>query len=240
MLESALLNVEAFYVTFPIMALPRRIPWPFTYRRFKLPMGEQRNGLSRSLTTYHKSVSFSKVQLPPPNQLTQPVKKIKCYPPPPSPALKFKEPINDLTASQIATLDPSGARTHLFSRANKEAVKVGDVLLVRLKNGDPFAGVCINIRRRGVETGILLRGQLTRVGVEMWYKIYSPNVEGIEIVQRRQKRARRARLTYMRKPKHDMGSVQNLVLAYQRSKGALRGGAVQVKDGGKRKVKGKR
>merc|ERR1711964_898671 len=35
--------------------------------------------------------------------------------------------------------------------------------------------------------------------------------------------ARRARLTYMRKPKHDMGSVQNIVLAYQRSRGALRG-----------------
>jgi large subunit ribosomal protein L19 len=61
------------------------------------------------------------------------------------------------------------------------------------------------------------------VGVEMWYKIYSPNVEGIEVVQRREKRARRARLTYMRKPKHDMGSVQNIVMAYQRSRGALRG-----------------
>ena len=32
----------------------------------------------------------------------------------------------------------------------------------------------------------------------MWYKIYSPNVEGIEVVQRRVKRARRARLYYMR------------------------------------------
>jgi large subunit ribosomal protein L19 len=72
------------------------------------------------------------------------------------------------------------------------------VLLVRLKNGDPFAGVCLNIRRRGVDTGILLRNQLTRVGVEMWFKIYSPNVEGIEVVQRREKRARRARLYYMR------------------------------------------
>ena len=75
---------------------------------------------------------------------------------------------------------------------------MGDILLVRLKNGDPFAGVCLNIRRRGIDTGVLLRGQLTRVGVEMWYKVYSPNVEGIEVVQRREKRARRARLYYMR------------------------------------------
>jgi hypothetical protein len=75
---------------------------------------------------------------------------------------------------------------------------VGDILLVRLKNGEPFSGVCMNIRRRGVDTGILLRNQLTRVGVEMWYKIYSPNVTGIEVVQRREKKARRARLYYLR------------------------------------------
>jgi len=78
----------------------------------------------------------------------------------------------------------------------------------------------------------------------MWYKIYSPNVEGIEVVQRAQKRARRARLTYMRKPKHDIGSVQNIVLQYQRTRGALRGSAANAKQeglkGGKRKVKGKR
>lgn len=74
----------------------------------------------------------------------------------------------------------------------------------------------------------------------MWFKIYSPNVEGIEVVQRKAKRARRARLTYLRKPKHDMGSVQNIVLAYQKSRGALRGsttGATGELKGGKRKVK---
>ena len=69
---------------------------------------------------------------------------------------------------------------------------------MRQKGGDPFAGVCLNIRRRGIDTAILLRNQLTRVGVEMWFKIFSPNVEGIELVKRREKRARRARLYYMR------------------------------------------
>jgi len=75
----------------------------------------------------------------------------------------------------------------------------------------------------------------------MWYKIYSPNVEGIEVVQRKEKRARRARLTYMRKPKHDLGSVQGLVLAYQRNKGALRGGGLEEGNkGGKKKAKGRK
>lgn len=62
---------------------------------------------------------------------------------------------------------------------------------------------------------------MTRVGVEMWYKVYSPVVEGIEVVQRASKRARRARLTYMRKPKHDRGSVENVVRVYLRQKAAL-------------------
>ena len=91
-----------------------------------------------------------------------------------------------------------------------------------------------------MDTGILLRNELTRVGVEMWYKIYSPNVEGIEVVQRKEKRSRRARLTYMRKPKHDMGSVQGIVMQYQRSRAGVRtssGGGKDEKKGGKRKDK---
>lgn len=173
-------------------------------------------------------------------------RKIKTLPPPPSPVKTFKEPLKSLDEDQIRVLDPTGARTNLFSKANGEAARVGDILLVRLKTGDPFAGVCINIRRRGVETGILLRNNLTRVGVEMWYKIYSPNVEGIEVVKRKEKRARRARLTYMRKEKHDMGSVQNIVSEYQRSRQNLRGSSSptgaqgDVLKGGRRKVKGKR
>lgn len=56
----------------------------------------------------------------------------------------------------------------------------------------------MNIRRRGVDTSILLRAQMTRIGTEMWVKVYSPTVVGIEVVQRAEKRARRARLYYMR------------------------------------------
>jgi large subunit ribosomal protein L19 len=140
------------------------------------------------------------------------------------------DPISTVTSSQIALLDPSGARTRLFAKDNPECARVGDIILVRQRTGDPFAGVCINIRRMGIDTAILLRGQLTRVGVEMWYKVYSPLVEGIEVVQRRVKRARRARLTYMRKVKHDKGSVENVVRMYLRQKAAL-----GTTEGGKKK-----
>lgn len=49
-----------------------------------------------------------------------------------------------------------------------------------------------------MDTSILLRAQMTRIGTEMWVKVYSPTVVGIEVVQRAEKRARRARLYYMR------------------------------------------
>lgn len=140
-------------------------------------------------------------------------------------------PVAAVTASQTTLLDPTGARTRLFSKDNPERARVGDILLVRQRTGDPFAGVCIDIRRRGVDTAILLRGQLTRVGVEMWYKIYSPLVEAIEVVQRSARKVRRARLTYMRTVKHDRGSVENVVRMYVRQKAALGSAEGQKKKG---------
>jgi large subunit ribosomal protein L19 len=164
------------------------------------------------------------------------IRKIKVYPPPPSLPKLYPEPIKDLTSQQLTLLDPTGSRTHLFSKTNPDAAKPGDILLVRLKTGDPFSGVCINIRRRGVDTAILLRNALTRVGVEMWYKIYSPNVEGIEVVKRKERRARRARLTYYRKEEHDLGSVARIVEQYQKTRGGNAGGS----GGGKKGKRGKR
>lgn len=127
-----------------------------------------------------------------------------------------------LRQAQITTLDPTGARTRLFSKDQADAAKPGDVLMVSTKAGEPFSGVLIEIRRRGVDTAVLLRGQMMKTSVESWFKIYSPTVTAINIIWRRPKRARRARLTYMRKPNHDMGSVENLVSAWKKERSALR------------------
>ncbi|KKK26700.1 mitochondrial 54S ribosomal protein [Aspergillus rambellii] len=151
-------------------------------------------------------------------------KKLKIYPAPPSPTATCKDPITAVRESQLAEIDPTGERRALFDyRRNPRSVKVGDILRVTFKNGDPFSGVCLSIRLRGIDTSFLLRNQLTRVGVEMSVKVFSPNVESVEIVQRTEKRKRRARLYYMRKPRHDMGSVENIVSNYLRQKSALTG-----------------
>ncbi|KAL4805962.1 translation protein SH3-like domain-containing protein [Aspergillus unguis] len=154
----------------------------------------------------------------------KPVKKTKIYPPPPSTRAKCPDPIATIRDAQMAVLDPTGERKALFDyRRSERSAKVGDILRVTFKNGDPFSGVCLSIKLQGVDTSFLLRNELTRVGVEMSVKAFSPNVESVEIVQRAEKRKRRARLYYMRKPKHDMRSVENIVTNYLRQKSAMTG-----------------
>ncbi|EHK16713.1 uncharacterized protein TRIVIDRAFT_162942 [Trichoderma virens Gv29-8] len=157
----------------------------------------------------------------------QKVAKFQIWPQVPSPRATHPDPMPALKKQEIARLDPTGARTRLFSREHADSAKVGDVLMVTTKAGEPFSGAFIQLRRRGVDTAILLRGQMMKVGVEMWFKIYSPTVTGIDIIWRKPKRARRARLTYMRKAKHDMGSVDNLVSAWKKERYALRSKAKQ-------------
>lgn len=147
------------------------------------------------------------------------VSKFKVWPALPT---VTTNPLPTLRAQQVAKLDPTGVRTRLFSKEHADSAKVGDVLMVTPKSGEPFAGAFIQIRRAGVDTAIQLRGQLMKVGTEMWFKIYSPTVTGIDIIWRRPKRARRARLTYMRKAKHDMGSVDQMVFKWKKERHALR------------------
>ncbi|KAL2271813.1 hypothetical protein VTJ83DRAFT_1184 [Remersonia thermophila] len=137
---------------------------------------------------------------------------VKNASPPPSNVLQA------LHEAQIKRLDPTGVRTAMFGK-NRDAVKPGDVLMItHRRGGEPFAGVVMSIRRRGIDSAVLLRNHLGKIGVEMWFKIYNKNVAGIDIIKRAPKRARRARLTYMRQPKHDMGSVENLVFEWKRTR----------------------
>ncbi|KAK2733692.1 hypothetical protein FQN57_001971 [Myotisia sp. PD_48] len=160
-------------------------------------------------------------QIPPHLRPGRASKEVKIFPPLPSCASTCKDPISAFTADQLKVLDPTEERKTLFDPKNRQGVKVGDIIRVTFKNGDPFAGVCLNIRQRGVDTSFLLRNKLTRVSCEMWIKIYSPNVSKVEIVQKPAKRMRRANLTYLRHPKHDKGSVENIVRNYLRQKRAL-------------------
>ena len=76
-------------------------------------------------------------------------------------------------------------------------------------------------RRQGPDTAILLRNTVMRTGTEMWVKIYNPTVVGIEIVQRAERRARRSRLYYLRKPEHDRGDLSGVLNMYLKTRRTL-------------------
>lgn len=154
--------------------------------------------------------------------------RIKTYPPPPSARANYPLAVEAVTEHNLNILDPSSARRRLFDISNPDVPRPGDILLTTFRQGDPFAGYCLSIRRRGVDTAVLLRNRIGTVGAEMWVKVFSPNVRGIEVVKRAEKRARRARLYYLRQPKHDRGSVENLVEQYLRTRRLIRSGAVGV------------
>jgi len=63
-----------------------------------------------------------------------------------------------------------------------------------------------------------------KVGTEMQIKVFSPLVRSMEIAQKTPKRKKRARLYYLRKPKHDVGSVQKVIDQYLRRRTILAGG----------------
>lgn len=125
--------------------------------------------------------------------------------------------------AQMPVLDPSGSRKRLFERENREGAKAGDILHVTFKFGEAFSGVILSVKQRGIDTSVLLRNHLTRVATEMQIKIFSPTVQSMEIVQKALKRKRRARLYYLRDPKHDVGSVDNVVAQYLRRRAVLTG-----------------
>lgn len=136
----------------------------------------------------------------------------------------------------MALLDPSGARARLFDQKNPDGAKPGDILLTTFKTGEPFSGVILSIKSRGPHTAVLVRNHLTRIGMEMQIKVFSPLVQSMEIAQKAKKRARRARLYYLRQPKHDIGSVQKTVDQYLRQRALLTGG----RTGGQQGAKGKK
>lgn len=143
---------------------------------------------------------------------------------PRSEAKTCKDPISVVDSRQLAFLDPTGARAKLFDKTNKDRARVGDILLTTFKSGEQASGVILSIKGSAPHTSVLLRNNLTGVGMEMSVKVHSPLVQSMEVAQRTTKRKRRARIYYLRKPEHDVGSVQKVVDQYVRQRAMLTGG----------------
>ncbi|KAF7727526.1 hypothetical protein EC973_007431 [Apophysomyces ossiformis] len=109
-------------------------------------------------------------------------------------------------------------RRELFSRKNPKGVKPGSIVLVETLNAanetstSSFMGVCIAIRRKGIDTSFTLRNIVMRVGVEQRFSLYSPLVKSVRILQNPTEwKVRRAKLFYLRhNPGKAFQPLQNL------------------------------
>lgn len=109
-----------------------------------------------------------------------------------------------ISQQQIEKSNADGRR-ELFSRNNPKGVKPGSIVLVETLNGpnettsSTFMGVCIAIRRKGIDTNFTLRNIVMRVGVEQRYSLYSPLLKSIKVMQKPNEiKFRRAKLFYLR------------------------------------------
>ncbi|KAJ1660299.1 hypothetical protein IWQ61_000760 [Dispira simplex] len=98
-------------------------------------------------------------------------------------------------------------RAEMFLRRpvdRQRAVQPGDIIMVETLNSKTsnttsmFVGLCIGIFRRGIDTSFTLRNIVMKVGVEMNFKVYSPMVKNIKILEK-SRGFHRAKLYYMRK-----------------------------------------
>ncbi|KAK9451532.1 mitochondrial 54S ribosomal protein bL19m [Limtongia smithiae] len=114
---------------------------------------------------------------------------------------KGTNPVLLLQKKYIDELDPNGWRRRLFERSSDVQVKPGDILKVNFafpESKPSFTGTIMGITRSGTDTSVRLRSEVAELGVEISVKVFSTSVESFEFIARAAKRARRAKLYYLR------------------------------------------
>ncbi|KAK9456395.1 translation protein SH3-like domain-containing protein [Dipodascopsis uninucleata] len=127
--------------------------------------------------------------------------RIKLSPAPSSKIPKGSNAIDLLQNRLKKELDNDGWRQKLFERSSPNALRPGDVVRVHFKpnqDSTTIMGTIMGIRRAGLDTSVRIRTEVARLGVEMSIKVYSTSVRTFEFVSRAAKRARRAKLYYLR------------------------------------------
>ncbi|KZT32121.1 hypothetical protein SISSUDRAFT_1055942 [Sistotremastrum suecicum HHB10207 ss-3] len=102
----------------------------------------------------------------------------------------------------------------LFSRNHPDRLLPGSVVSVVLNHApSTFTGVLISLRRRGVDSSIVLRNVVQRIGTELQVFVGSPHLKEIKVIQRASgkkgegKRMRRAKLFYLRDSPEKMSAI---------------------------------
>ncbi|KAL2918572.1 structural constituent of ribosome [Polyrhizophydium stewartii] len=80
-------------------------------------------------------------------------------------------------------------RTQLITRGSPQAIPTGSVVMIEYVNSRSkarkqyFAGVLMEIRRKGIMSSLVLRNFVMGTGVEMLFPLYSPMIQKIRMLQ---------------------------------------------------------
>ncbi|KAF8076159.1 translation protein SH3-like domain-containing protein [Lyophyllum atratum] len=126
----------------------------------------------------------------------------------PTPCVRAKASCKHLQKSIPTPAKQEMFRT-LFSRHSPNQILPGSILQLTLEHAPAtFTGVLMGIRRRGLDTSILLRNIIQRTGVEMQFFVNSPHVKDIKVLQKPPGgRMRRAKLFYLRDSPEKMSMI---------------------------------
>ncbi|KAG5646421.1 hypothetical protein DXG03_003471 [Asterophora parasitica] len=145
--------------------------------------------------------------------LTYPFSKTAVIPAPPlvTPPKPLREGkgLMEYLNKSLATPEKQEIIRNLFSRQSPNQLLPGSIIQVTLEHApSSFTGVLLGIRRRGLDTSILLRNIIQRTGVEMQFYVNSPHVKDIKVLQKPPGgRMRRAKLFYLRDSPEKMSMI---------------------------------
>ncbi|ODV93635.1 hypothetical protein PACTADRAFT_35394 [Pachysolen tannophilus NRRL Y-2460] len=139
-------------------------------------------------------------------------KTIKVYEPLPN-AHKDGKPLMDvIRADQYKKLDPSGIKQKLLDSKNPTRLRSGDIVRINYKNNikPSITGMIIALNRAGLESNLLLRNQVTKIGVELRVSVFNPIIERIDILRKPMTYRPRNKLYYIRNNRLDVGDLENV------------------------------
>ncbi|KAJ3841550.1 translation protein SH3-like domain-containing protein [Lentinula raphanica] len=130
------------------------------------------------------------------------------YVPPPASLVQGKGLMPHLQKT-LATPEKLDMLRAYFGRHSYRRILPGSIVSVTLEHAPfNFTGVVLAIRRRGIDTSMVLRNVIQRTGVEMQVFVNSPHVKTIKVVQKPPKgRMKRAKLYYLRHSPEKMSAL---------------------------------
>ncbi|KAH3682597.1 hypothetical protein WICPIJ_006436 [Wickerhamomyces pijperi] len=114
--------------------------------------------------------------------------------------------------SQYTKLDPTFWRRDLIKpseRNNGTVLRSGDIVRVmyNTRTIPAFTGQIIKISKKGLDSNLLLRNLISKVGVELHVKLFNPLISRIDVVRRPNQYKPRNRQYYIRGNRLDVGDL---------------------------------